>query len=88
MALYRHARHEVQPVTILERVRTMTSRSRPLRSRRGWYCVQPEVQAKKLMDTPPTETEPFGNLIEGEPHDRPQTEHLKLTLPLYVPSGP
>jgi hypothetical protein len=74
-------------VTVLERVRTVASRLRPVCSRRGWYCIQPEVQAKELMDTPASEAEPFGNLIEGEPHDRPQAEHLKLALPLYVPSG-
>jgi hypothetical protein len=46
------------------------------------------VQAEELMDTPASETESLGNLIEREPHDRPQAEHLKLALPLYVPSGP
>jgi hypothetical protein len=88
VALYRHARHEIQPVTILERVRTLASRPWPVRFRRGWYCVQPEVQAKELMDTPTSDIESFGNLIKGEPDDRPQSEHLKLALPLYVPSGP
>jgi hypothetical protein len=87
VALYRYARHEIQPVAILEGVRTLTSRPWPVRFRRGRYCVQPEVQAKELMDAPATEIEPLGNLIEGEPDDRPQAEHLKLTLPLYVPSG-
>jgi hypothetical protein len=87
VALYRYARHEVQPVAILERVRTMTSSLRTVRSRRGGYGVQPEVQAKELMDTPATEIEPFTNLIEREPHDRAQAEHLKLALSLYVPSG-
>ncbi len=88
VALYRYARHEIQPVTILERVRTLASRPWPVGFRRGWYCVQPEVQAKELMDAPATEIEPFANLIEGEPDDRAQTEHLKLALALYVPSGP
>lgn len=87
VALYRHARHEIQPVTILERVRTLASHPWPVRFRRGWYCVQPEVQAKELVDAPATEIEPLGNLIEGEPDDRSQAEHLKLALALYVPSG-
>ncbi len=70
MALDRHARQQVQPVTILKGARTMTRRPRPVRSRCGRYCVQPEVQAKELMDTPATHVEPLGNLIEGEPDDR------------------
>gem|GEM_PF-3940881 len=71
VALYRHARHEIQPVAILEGVRTLASRSWPVGFRCGWYCVQPEVQAKELVDTPASEIESLGNLIEGEPHDRP-----------------
>lgn len=54
----------------------------------GWYCVESEVQAQELMDTPATEIESFGNLIEGESDDRAQAEHLKLALALDVPSGP
>ena len=88
VALYSHARREVQPVTILEGVRAMASHARPVRSCRGRYCVQPEVQTKELVDTPTTEIEPLGNLIEGEPDDRSQAEHLKLALSLYVPAGP
>jgi hypothetical protein len=87
VALYRHARQQVQPVTIVEGMRTMTSHPRPVCARRGRYCVEPEVQAKELMDTPAGEIEPLGNLIEGEPDYRSQAEHLKLALPLYVPSG-
>jgi hypothetical protein len=87
VALYRHARQKVQPMTVLECVRAMTSRPWPVRSRRGRYCVEPEVQAKELMDTPASEIESLGNLIEGEPDDRSQAEHLKLAFPLYVPSG-
>ncbi len=87
VALYRYARHEIQPVTILDGVRTLASRPWPVRFRRGWYCVQPEVQAKELMDTSASEIEPFANLIEGEPDDRSQAEYLKLALALYLPSG-
>ncbi|HXB64290.1 MAG TPA: hypothetical protein VNV42_05365 [Solirubrobacteraceae bacterium] len=88
MALYRHARHEIQPVAILEGVRTLASRPWPVGFRCGWYCVQPEVQAKELMDAPASEIESLGNLIEGEPDDRAQAEHLKLALALYVPARP
>jgi hypothetical protein len=89
MALYSHARQQVQPVTILEGVRAMmTSCPWAVRSRRGRYCVQPEVQTKELMDTPTIEIESLGNLIEREPDDRSQAEHLKLALSLYVPARP
>jgi hypothetical protein len=88
VALYRYARHEIKAVAILEGVRTLASRPWPVGFRCGWYCVQPEMQAKELVDTSASEIEPFGNLIEGEPDDRAQTEHLKLALPLDVPSGP
>jgi hypothetical protein len=87
VALDRYARHEVQAVAILEGVRTLASRPWPVGFRCGWYCVQPEVQAKELMDTSASEIEPFGNLIEGEPDDRSQAEHLKLALALDVSSG-
>ncbi|HXB65471.1 MAG TPA: hypothetical protein VNV42_11410 [Solirubrobacteraceae bacterium] len=68
-------------------MRTLASRPWPVGFRCGWYCVESEVQAKKLMDTPASEIESLGNLIEGEPDDRSQAEHLKLAFPLYVPSG-
>ncbi len=87
VALYCYARQEVQPVSVLERVRAVVGRPWPVGFRRGWYCVQSEVQAKELVDTSTSEIEPFANLIKGEPDDRSQTEHLKLALPLYVPSG-
>ncbi len=87
VALYRYACHEVQAVAIPNGVRTLASRPWPVRFRRGWYCVQPEVQAKELVDTSASEIEPFANLIEGEPDDRAQAEHLKLALSLYVSSG-
>jgi hypothetical protein len=86
VALYRYARHEIKVVAILEGVRTLASRPWPVGFRCGWYCVQSEVQAKELMDAPATEIEPLGNLIEGEPDDRAQAEHLKLALALDVPS--
>jgi hypothetical protein len=62
VALDRHARQEIQPVTVLERVRAMEGRPWPACSHRGWYYVQPEVKAKELMDTPAAEIEPFGDL--------------------------
>ncbi len=81
MTLDRHARQQVQPVTVLKGPWTMTSRPRPVRSRRRRHSVKPKVQAKKLMHTPAAHVEPLGNLIEREPDDRPQAEHLKLSRP-------
>ena len=74
-------------MTVLERMRTMTGRPWPARSHCGWYYVQPKVQAKELMDTPAAEIEALGDLIEREPHDRPQAEHLKLALAVDVSAG-